>query len=191
LQNNKQILPDSIPTATLPKDTANLVALIKDTIPKDTLIVQKPEKEIVKLDLLNYVIPLEDLIRFFDDKYNILTDVIIKKDKRVRDSIAEGNRIIALITGINKELTDFKNADAKKYSNDIFLPKKKLADHRLRYSQYNTNMLVDGTKIGTELKEFSEQLNKDLDTKFSDVSQNIKKTRNINAQGSMQFNRKR
>ncbi|MDO9340507.1 MAG: hypothetical protein Q7T72_08280 [Bacteroidales bacterium] len=134
------------------------------------------EKSTITVTAVSYVIPLEELMIFFDNEFNSLTGVIQGWDQQIRNSLEKGNQIKEKILQVEKELTDKKNADAKGFTNEIILLKNKLSDHRESYKQFRNNMVTDGMKIAEELNDISTEMDKSIKNKFNSVSQLVRKT---------------
>ncbi len=128
------------------------------------------------INAVSYVIPMKELINFFDYEFNLLAGVIQVWDKRIRNSIEKGNQINKTMLQVEKELADKKNADSKGYSNEIIILKKKLSESREKYTQYKDYMLTDGMKIAKKIKQISIERDKSIKNKFSEVSLNVKKS---------------
>ncbi len=147
-----------------------------DSLKKEIKKIELIENSTLTINAISYIIPIEELIVFFDYKINVLSFLIKEKDNRIRDSIQEGNRINNKISQLEKELSNKKNADAKGYTNEISQLKKSLSEFRLNYKQFKNNMIVEGISIAKEVKEIGNETDRSISNKFNEVSQIVKKS---------------
>lgn len=161
----EQLKSETLPSQELPEEK------IKTESDNNNLI----EKSTITVNAVSYVIPMEELITFFDKEFNSLAGVIQGWDQQIRNSLEKGDQIKEKILQVEKELTDKKNADANGFTNEIILLKNKLSDNRESYKQYRNNMVTDGMKIAEELKDIGNKTDNSIDNKFSEVSQIVRK----------------
>lgn len=162
----EQLKSETLPLQELPEEK------IKTESGNNNLI----EKSTITVNAVSYVIPLEELMIFFDNEFSSLAGVIQGWDQQIRNSLEKGNQIKEKILQVEKELTDKKNADANGFTNEIILLKNKLSDHRESYKQFRNNMVTDGMKIAEELNDISTEMDKSIKNKFNSVSQLVRKT---------------
>lgn len=134
------------------------------------------EKSTINVEAVSYVIPMEELMIFFDNEFTSLAGVIQGWDQQIRNSLEKENQIKEIIAQVEKELTDKKNADSKGFTNEIVLLKNKLSECRGNHKQLKTNMFTDGMNIVKEFKNTSNKTDLSINNKFSEVSQIVKKT---------------
>ena len=134
------------------------------------------EKSTITVNAVSYVIPMEELITFFDKEFTSLAGVIQGWDQQIRNSLEKGDQIKEKILQVEKELTDKKNADANGFTNEIILLKNKLSDHRESYKQFRNLMVADGMKMAEELKDIGNKTDRSINNKFSEASQFVRKT---------------
>jgi predicted nucleic acid-binding Zn-ribbon protein len=150
-------------------------------IPKEKIITESSnknlsEKSSFSVNAVGYVIPLEELMMFFDNEFNSLVAHIQSWDQQIRNSIEKGNLIREKILEVEMELTDKKNADTKVFTPEIISLKNKLSEYRESYKQFENNMVIDGLRIVKEIDDIGSELDKSINKNFSDVSQFVKKT---------------
>ena len=125
---------------------------------------------------VGYVLPVTDLIKFYDSELKTLQGTIKTWDSKIRLSISEGNKIKEKITGLGKEITSKKNEDSRGFTDEIVVLKGKLDEYRETYLQFENTMVADGLKLIKEIEGYTSRLDKSLANKYSEVSQNVKKT---------------
>jgi predicted nucleic acid-binding Zn-ribbon protein len=134
------------------------------------------EESTITADAIGYVIPMEELMKFFDNEFTTLEGTIKAWDSRIRISIEEGNKIKEKIKRLEKELTDKKNADSKGFTSEIITLKSNLAENREIYKQFENSMVSSGLRLIKEIEEFGSGLDRSIGDKFSEISQIVKKT---------------
>ena len=162
----EQLKSETLPSRKLPKEK------IKTESGDNNLI----EKSTITVNAVSYVIPVEELMIFFDNEFSSLAGTIQGWDQRIRNSLEKGNQINEKILQVEKDLTAKKNADSKGYTNEIVLLKKKLSEYRESYKQYENNMVTDGLKITKEFEDIGNKLDHSINKKFGEISQIVKKT---------------
>lgn len=150
-------------------------------LPKEKIVTEKSnkslnEKSTISVTAVSYVIPLQELMIFFDTEFQTLEGHIKAWDLQIKSSIEKGNKIKDNIREVEKELTYKKNADSKGFSNEIIILKKKLSEYRENYKQYENNMVTDGLRIVKEIEDIGTELDKSINKKFSDISQVVRKS---------------
>jgi hypothetical protein len=133
------------------------------------------EKASISVDAVSYVIPLQELMTFFDIEFNALAGVIEEWDKHVRNSIDKGNQIKEKILLLEKELADKKNADSKGFTPEIILLKSTLSQYRESYKEFKNSMVTEGLGIVKEIENIGSKSDQSINKKFGDISQVVKK----------------
>ncbi len=128
----------------------------------------------VSVTAMSYVIPVTELMTFFDGEFNALTVIIHGWNQRIRNSLENGRQIKENITDVDQKLTDKKNADSKGFTNEIVLLKSQLSNYRAGYKKYKSDMLTDGATITKELKDLGSEADRSISSKFSKVSTMVK-----------------
>jgi predicted nucleic acid-binding Zn-ribbon protein len=162
----EQRKPETLPSQEAPKGKIT---------PENSNNIQM-EEPTISVTAIGYVIPLEELMIFFDNEFKTMSGVIQEWDKQIRISLEKGNQINGKILQVEKELTDKKNSDSRGFTNEIILMKKKLSEYRENNKQFENNMVTDGLKIVKEIDKMGSELDQSINKKFSDVSQLIKRT---------------
>jgi predicted nucleic acid-binding Zn-ribbon protein len=162
----EQLIAETLPSQKLSKENN------KTEIDNNNL----SEKSSITVNAVSYVIPLAELMIFFDNEFSSLAIVIQVWDKRIRNSIEKGNQIKSKILQVEKEFTDKKNADSKGFTNEIILLKKQLSEYRENYKEFENNMVTDGLKIAKEFEDIGNKLDRSINNKFSEISQTVRKT---------------
>jgi predicted nucleic acid-binding Zn-ribbon protein len=162
----EQLKSENLPLKELPKEK-----IITDSNNKNL-----SDKSTLSVSAVSYVIPMEELLMFFDNEFNSLAGRLQSWDKQIRSSIDKGNLIKDKIRQIEKELTDKKNEDSKGFTTEIISLKNKLSEHRESYKQFENNMVTDGLRIVKEFDDIGSELDKSINKKFGETSQLVKKT---------------
>ncbi len=110
-------------------------------------VVPASESMSVTLEVLNYVAPLAELIRFNETEFKTLEVNISEWDKQVRTLLADINKVKDQMSMVENELRDKKNADTRTFTADIMALKKKLDIYRKNYQQSKEIMADGGQKI--------------------------------------------
>jgi predicted nucleic acid-binding Zn-ribbon protein len=150
-------------------------------LPKEKIVAERStetliENSTISVNAIGYVIPLEELMTFFDKEFNSLAGHLQSWDKQIRNSIEKGNQLKEKIRQVEMEFTDKKNADSKGFTNEIISLKNKLSQYRENYKQFENTMVTDGLRIVKEIDDIGTELDKSINNKFSDISQSVKKT---------------
>jgi len=132
------------------------------------------DKSVITVNALSYVIPVEELMTFFDNEFYSLSVWIQKWDQQVRDTIEKGNQIKAMIVLTEQDLTAKKNVDTKAYTDEIIALKTKLSVYREKYKLLKKNMFKDGVNLTNAFKDFGNTLNSSVSNKYRLVSQMIR-----------------
>jgi hypothetical protein len=155
-------------------DTLAIKDLIKEKVLPEGNI--KPaDKSTISVNAVSYVIPLEELMTFFDIQFNSLAAIIEGWDKQVRNSIEKGDQIKEKILLVEKELADKKNADAKGFTPEIILLKSTLSQYRESYKEFENIMVTEGLRIIKEIENTGSETDQSINKKFGEVSQVVKK----------------
>jgi predicted nucleic acid-binding Zn-ribbon protein len=166
MSEKKQMKPETASTKPIPGEKTKVEKNSSDPVEKSTISV----------DAVSYVIPLEELMTFFDKEFNSLSVTIKTWDEKIRNSLEKGNELENKIRQLEKELADKKNIDSKGYTTDIIKLKSRLSEYRTNHKQYEDNMVTEGLKISKEIEETGNETDQSINKKFSEISQNIKKT---------------
>ena len=166
MSEKKQVKPETASTKPIPGEKPKVEKNSSDPV----------EKLTISVDAVGYVIPLEELMTFFDKEFNSLSVTIKTWDEKIRNSLEKGNELENKIRQLEKELTDKKNIDSKGYTTDIIKLKSRLSEYRTNHKQYEDNMVTEGLKISKEIEDTGNETDQSINKKFSEISQNIKKT---------------
>jgi len=162
-----------------------------ETVPAETKPPEVPEKkktEEVKVfpllegevtlsaDALGYVVPLQSLMKFYEDEFKTLKDLIKGWDSKIRISVDEGNRIREKISNLEKEVYSKINSDSKGFTEEINSLKNKLSELRESYGTFQNSMVSDGLKMIREIEDFGSKLDRSITEKYTQAGQNVKKT---------------
>lgn len=128
----------------------------------------------IAVNALSFIIPMTDLMLFFDSETTSLSGVIQKWDQQIRNSIENGRQIQKNIREVELKLTDKKNASSKGFTNEIFVLKKQLLDYRESYKQFKSKFLADGMNITKELKEIGSETDRAISSKFNAVGNTVR-----------------
>jgi len=134
------------------------------------------EKPALTLDALSYVIPVTELIPFYNKEFSSLADVIQEWDKKIRASLEKEKQSTEAISKLEIELTDLKNTNAKPFSNQIIEQKKNLVSLWEKHKAIKVEMVNEGKNLVEELTKVSKETQSAIDTKFKEVSKNVKNT---------------
>ena len=148
----------------------------EESLLEDSIIVGPTLAEDIsnEVELKGYVIPMKDLLNFYNEGITEMSDKIQKWNDQIYNSIKRSNEINSKIISIEKELYDKKNADSKKYSNEIMQLKNQLNENRLLLKQHKSTMFTEGTIILKELQVVGNDLTKSTNDIFNDVNKKIK-----------------
>ncbi len=138
------------------------------------VLIEKPASVI---SVLSYVYPLTDLISFFNSEFASLAGAIQEWDKKTRASLEKEKQILAEIAKIEKELTDKKNADARPFSKEITDLKKNQVTSWEKHKTIKNEMITLEKTLIEEVKKKSKDTDNSVDTKFKEVSKNVKNSR--------------
>jgi hypothetical protein len=152
-------------------------AEISETAPKETTAEIRQANPITKpassVNAINYVIPMEELIRFFDKEFNSFADVISKWDQQIRKLLEDERQLRNKISDEEKDLTQKKNSDSKAFTQEIISLKNNLSKQRESLKQWKTQMLVDGANVSKELKGISNSMNQSIDKTFNQIGSKV------------------
>ncbi len=134
------------------------------------------EDHAIKFNVIGYVQPMKDLITFFDKEQAVFADLIHTWDGQIKDFIEKAKIINEKNLLLEKELTEKKSVESKKYSNEIIALKNSLTESRGNFKALKTNMLLDGVNIVKKLGELSKETDRATNDKFSEISRLVKKS---------------
>jgi predicted nucleic acid-binding Zn-ribbon protein len=163
--------PEKEPTAT---ETAPSKALLVETIITESGALVTIEKPTLTIDALSYVIPVAELIPFYNSEFESFAGVIKEWDKKIRTSLEKERQNTEEISRLEKELTDLKNASAKPFSNQIREQKKNLVSLWEKHKAIKAEMVNEGKTLVEDLKKISKETESTIDEKFKEVSKNVK-----------------
>ena len=161
------ITPPKNATATQ-EDTSKVIIQIKNDK------VESIEDKTLLINDISFVLPVKDLITFFDKESNTLSGIIKEWDQQIKKSIVSINLIKEKNLQIENELTEKKNADSKGYTNEIITLKKNLTESRGNYKISKNKILSDGLNIINKLKTIGKELDGSVNDKFNDISRAVK-----------------
>lgn len=155
------------------KPEVEQISTPKEEVAVQPVVLPANENEI-QVNALSFIIPMTDLMLFFDSETTSLSGVIQKWDQQIRNSIESGRQIQKNIRELELKLTDKKNASSKGFTNEIFVLKKQLLDYRESYKQFKSKFLADGMNITKELKEIGSETDRAISSKFNAVGNNVR-----------------
>jgi|WetSurMetagenome_2_1015567.scaffolds.fasta_scaffold74392_2 predicted nucleic acid-binding Zn-ribbon protein len=126
------------------------------------------------IDALGYVVPVKDLIQFYEDNFHSMDKTVSDWDKAIKGILADINEVNIHMEQLEADIILKKNADARGYSAEILALKKKLTEDRTKYKLLKSKMLTDGTSYSEKLTSFSEEMVKAISKKYDDVCSKIK-----------------
>jgi len=163
---------------------------IKQSAVQTSIPIEKPKSELkttepvnlsdkestITVNAMSYIIPVTDLISFFDTEFTSLAGIIQGWNQQIRNSIESVRQLKANIKEVDVRLMNKKNANTKGFDNEIVILNNQLTDYRLKYKLAKEGMLADGMNITKKLKEMSNELDRSIGTKFSNVGDIVRST---------------
>ena len=132
------------------------------------------ENPAFSITAISYVNPLTELIPFFNSEFSSLSGSILEWDKKTRASLEKEDQNNQAIKRIEKELSDNKNANAKPFSKEIIELKKNLVLSWDKQKVIKKDMISEEKMLIEELTKVGAETDKAIDTKYKEVSKNIK-----------------
>jgi len=123
---------------------------------------------------LGYVVPIKNLITFYEKEFESLTATMEGWDKRINSLTDASNRIMEQIVQTGNQLTEKKNVDSKSFSGEILELKKQLNGYRENYRKAKENLLEEGENITKEMEKISSEKLQAVGNVYNSVSQDIK-----------------
>lgn len=136
-----------------------------------TIVIEKPA---LTIEAISYVIPVTELIPFYNKEFSSLTDAIKEWDKKTRASLEKEKQTLDAIAKTEKELTDKKNASAKQFTKDIIDQNNTLVQSWGTHKSIKIEMITEEKKLIEELKKISVETDNAIDAKFKEVIKNVK-----------------
>ncbi|MDP3431665.1 MAG: hypothetical protein Q8T04_01690 [Bacteroidota bacterium] len=168
------VQPVSIPVnEAISKPVVEQIPPPKEEVVVPPVVMPLNENEIT-VNAMSFIIPMTDLLLFFDSETTSLSGVIQKWDQQIRNSIESGRQIQKNIREVELKLTDKKNANSKGFTNEIFVLKKQLSDYRESYKQFKSKFLADGMNITKELKDIGSETDRAISSKFNAVGNSVR-----------------
>jgi hypothetical protein len=174
------IVPANIPAAQAAPETPKsetpakkLTVEAQATENNISILVEQPA---LTIETVSYVQPVLDLIPFYNSQFSSLAGIIQDWDKKLKASLEKEKQSKAATSKIEKELTLKKNADARPFSKEITDLKQNLVLSWENHKKLKTEMANEGKSLVEELKKISKETESAIDTKFKEVSKNVKST---------------
>ena len=174
------VVPANIPAAqAVPETTKSETPAKKLTVEAQaaenniTILIEQPA---LTIETVSYVQPVSDLIPFYNAQFSSLAGIIQDWDKKLKASLEKEKQSKAATAKIEKELTLKKNADARPFSKEITDLKQNLVLSWENHKKLKTEMANEGKSLVEELKKISKETESAIDTKFKEVSKNVKST---------------
>jgi len=165
---NAQAIPE------IPKSEAPATKLIVEAQAAENTISIFIEQPALTLETVSYVQPVAELIPFYNTKFSSLAGIIQDWDKKIKASLEKEKQSKAAIAKIEQELTLKKNADARPFNKEITDQKQKLLLSWEKHKTLKSEMVNEGKSLVEELKKISKETESAIDTKFKEVSKNVK-----------------
>ena len=162
------------------EETPSKALLVESEITENGTLITI-EKPALTIDALSYVIPVADLIPFYNKEFEAFAGVIREWDKKLRTSLEKEKQNTDAISKLEKELTDMKNANAKPFSNEIIEQKKSLVSLWEKHKAIKVEMANEGKSLVEDLTKISKEKESTIDAKYKEVSKNVK---NVNSDPS-------
>ena len=122
----------------------------------------------------SYVIPLDDLVRFFGERTENTAKIISIWNQQVVDTLKHVNELNDRMRELDSRLNELKNADATVFSAEINSLKAKLNAVRSNFKLSKANLNLLGAKISKQLETLQKEEAKLLTDKFDNVAQQVK-----------------
>lgn len=132
------------------------------------------EQPVLTVETLSYVHAVADLIPFYNTQFSSFSAVILDWDKKLKASLEKEKQSIAAIAKIEKELTSKKNADSKLFGKEITDQQKSLLAAWEKHKTLKSEMVSEGKALAEVLKKISKDTESAIDTKYKEVSRNVK-----------------
>ena len=159
--------PTPVQTLPLPEEPQHEIKFV-------TTVDQSDRDSTLSVESTGFVIPLRELILYFDQEFSSFSGSIQKWDQQIRNTIETGRQIKNGIREIDANLTDKKNANSKGFSTEIAGLKNQLLVEREKYQQFKRRMLAEGMSITKELKEIGSEMDRSIENKFSEVGNKVR-----------------
>lgn len=127
-----------------------------------------------KPEMLNYVIPVAGLVKYYESSYGAMVNEIARWDRQIKDSLKAINVLNGKILDLEEKLRVKKNADSKIYSQEITQMQKGLATYRAAYKRSKNNMIACGEMLQKRLKDLSSEMQRSIDNEYGKVCQSVK-----------------
>ena len=135
------------------------------------ILIEQPALSFVTI---SFVQPVSELIPFYNSEFSSLAVVIREWDNKLRASLEKEKQSLLKISKIEKELTIRKNSDAKPFSKEIIDQNKNLVLSWEQHKKIKSEMVTEGKKLAEDLKKISKETESAIETKFKEVSKNVK-----------------
>lgn len=141
------------------------------------------EKTPFTLHAYSYVYPAKDLISFYNNQFSKLAQLITDWNNKLQKSLSKEQESLDAIHGLEKELRDQKNADAKPFSKDIVALQSKLTDTWLKHKSIKKDIYTEGKALVADMQKVSKETGSSIASQFKDISRNVKSVNSDPAAG--------
>ena len=157
---------------------ANRTIIVKKENPFKTEIISKIsiDKSSFNINLISYVNPLQQLITLYDIQFVSLKGLAQKWNQQIKDTLEREKQIQKIIAQEEKALTDKMNGNAKVFTVEILNLKTKLTKDREYYRRLKNDMANYGKNLSAQIKNLSNENEKLINDKFSEVSKMVIKS---------------
>lgn len=169
-------------TGIVKSETAAKKLTIEAQVTENSIAISIEQPELT-IETVSYVQPVADLIPFFNTQFSSFSGIIKDWDKKLKASLEKEKQSKAEIVKIGKELTIKKNADSKPFSKEITDQKQSLVLAWEKHKTLKSEMTNEGKTLVEDLKKISKETESAIDTKFKEVSKNVKSTNPDPAKG--------
>jgi len=166
--------PDMQPAAETIKSEAMPAKLTIETLVAENGMSILIEQPVLSVETVSYVKPVADLIPFYNTQFSSFSGIIHDWDKKLKASLEKEKQSNVAIAKIEKELTIKKNADSKPFSKEITDQKQSLAIAWEKHKTLKSEMVNEGKALAEELKKISKETESAIDTRYKEVSKNVK-----------------
>jgi len=166
----KQVAKETLPNNTSPAQELPDVTKVSDgdEIPID--------RSTLKNKVISYVIPVKDLVTFYNAQLASFSGFIQQWNQRIKDSLEKEKQTKQIITRDEQALYDKENADAKVFSNEILMLKDKLSKERDEYKRLRIDIVNDGKSLSDALEELRKETDRRLNDQFNETSKAVKRS---------------
>lgn len=135
---------------------------------------EKPFQTPSSMDAYGYVAPLAELVRFYENEFDIISNVITDWNKQIELSLIKINDLDRLISVTEDELRLKKNRNSGSFTPEINTLIQRLTAQRNSYKQFKTDLVATGKKIAEQSDKLFNERSSAIKNKYSEVSNNVK-----------------